>query len=441
MPRQSRTLVLLLALAVVGAPAIVLRGLCVGRSCDRPAQAQPEIPFCSLPGQIRGLIAAGYRDGRSPDVMGVAEAGVTLGAGPASSAPPWPSLSPNEATPVPIVFWGTGVQPEARIPAGAGIRDISPTIASMLGFRMPHPEVRSGRPLPVVSATPSRLVLVVVWKGVGSDDLRAPDRWPTLRRLLGRGAGTLQGDVGFLPQDPTAVLTTLGTGGLPAEHGITGALIRSDGRVSRAWGPHAPPSVIATLADDLDEAMGQRPRIGLVGSRSTDRGIVGGNWYLRGDRDDIVVERGGPAAEASAAERLLEAGYGRDAVPDLLAVAMEGPVSLLDKALDRVVRAARSASGGSVTVVATATGSSRSSKSSFVMEEDDIRREVESTVDTGVIEGVAPGGLFLDQQILAQGGVATDDVLRALRMLRDETGQPLLADAFPGIAVTLSRYC
>ena len=72
---------------------------------------------------------------------------------------------------------------------------------------------------PTGSPTPAdepSLVVQVVWKGVGSADLEAhPHAWPFLRATIAGGGGTLEGTTGSLPLDPTATLTTIGTGGLP----------------------------------------------------------------------------------------------------------------------------------------------------------------------------------------------------------------------------------
>jgi sialate O-acetylesterase len=46
------------------------------------------------------------------------------------------------------------------------------------------------------------------------------------RPMLDDGAGTLEGETGSLPIDPAATLTTVGTGGLPSQHGITGSFVR-----------------------------------------------------------------------------------------------------------------------------------------------------------------------------------------------------------------------
>ena len=441
---ERRTLGLLLALILLGVPAAALRVACVGRSCSEASAAPPRVPFCSLPGQVRAGIAAGYRDGRSPDLLAVTStAGVRGGTGLPSVAP-WPSVSSSDAGRVPIVLWGAGVDPGAEIPDGTGLRDVSPTLASVMAFRVPHPEVRSGRPVSgAARGDPPRLVVQVVWAGIGSRDLEASSgRWPALRRLMREGTGTMQGEVGFLPLDPAAALTTLGTGGLPSEHGITGTLVRSGDRVVRAWDRGAPFAVITTLAEDVDHELGQRPRIGLVAGRPTDRGVIAGNWYVRSDRDDVIVEAAGPAALAGAAERLLRLGYGRDGAPDVVAVVLRGSILRLDAALRRVVRAADRVSGGSAAVVVTATGSSGSPGADDVSATE-LREELQRAVTAGspVVEGIALGGLFLDQQVLAETGASTEDVLRALRGIRSDQRASLLADAFPGIAVTLSRYC
>jgi hypothetical protein len=329
------------------------------------------------------------------------------------------------------------------VPEGTGIRDVAPTLASILGFRVPHPEVRSGKAVEgIAGGTPPRLILLVAWKGVGSLDLEAtPDGWPSLRRLLDEGAGTLDGSVGSLPLDEAAILATLGTGGLPSEHGITGAILREGRGVVRAGSRGASVSVIATLADDLDQQLGQRPRIGLVGTRVSDRGAIGGNWYLEGDRDDSLVHSEAAGARTEVAEGLLRSGYGSDRVPDLLVVAVEGSVARLDDALSHLIGAARRASGGSVTVAVVGTGSAPASTPHVPARTvaEDVERRVAGPEN--LIQGVAPGGLFLDQAVLQRTGLTSGDVLRVLRGLRNDDGSALLADAFPGVAVTLARYC
>jgi hypothetical protein len=76
---DRRLLAVATVAAIVAAPAIVLQALCVGRSCERSTAASAGTPFCTLPGTVREGIAAGYRDGRSPDVLAVTAEGSPVG--------------------------------------------------------------------------------------------------------------------------------------------------------------------------------------------------------------------------------------------------------------------------------------------------------------------------------------------------------------------------
>ncbi|HEY5859249.1 MAG TPA: hypothetical protein VIX62_03080, partial [Actinomycetota bacterium] len=86
MPIGSRLTTLLVVLALVALPAVALRAFCVGKSCDSgEATASAAVPFCPLPAELRGLISAGFRQGRSPDVMAATDAngpGVRVDDGP-----------------------------------------------------------------------------------------------------------------------------------------------------------------------------------------------------------------------------------------------------------------------------------------------------------------------------------------------------------------------
>jgi hypothetical protein len=251
------------------------------------------------------------------------------------------------------------------------------------------------------------------------------------------GTGTLQARVGSLPLDPAAVEATVGTGALPSDHGITGALLRNDaGEMVTAWGQGSPFSVIAALGDDLDELRDQAPRIGLVGTAEWDRGLIGGTWYLENDRDDVVLERR-PDRQVAAAAELLATGYGGDDVPDLLAVAMEGPPAKLDQALGRLNRLVDEAAGGRAATVVTATGATGRAGGVGAAE-----LLTELRADLGpVVEAAGVGGFFLDTEAMAAEGVAGDRVVRAIRQLAGPGGGSLFDDVFPQIAVTFARYC
>jgi hypothetical protein len=436
----------LAVVALVGLPALVLRLACVGRACDQPATSEATAPFCGLPGTLRERLRLGFRDGRSPDVLAVTGGTAVVGGtglGDASIA--WPSVSPDAADrTVPLVFSGTDVATGASIPRGTGVEDVASTLAEIIGLRRPHPDVRSGKAIPGVAAGgPSpRLVLQVVLKGIGSRDLRDdPTAWPYLRSLARRGASTLDAQIPSLPLDPAAVTTTLGTGGLPSEHGMTGTFVRNDdGVVARAWGPGSPFAVIATLGDHLDELLRERPRIGLVGTAVSDRGLIGGNWYVDTDRDDVSLGSGRSDSQVSAALNLLATGYGRDGTPDLLAVVLQDSIGRMDRALGHLVAAAFEAADGSAAVVVTATGSARKPPGPS-MSSTRVEARVERDVGRAVVEATTLGGMFLDQQLLAESGTTEDRVVRALREMKPREGGRLMADVFSGIAVTFAEYC
>jgi hypothetical protein len=190
------------------------------------------------------------------------------------------------------------------------------------------------------------------------------------------------------------------------------------------------------LGDDLDQVLGQEPKVGAVVADIADRGVVGGTWYVDGDRDDLRIEPN-PRRQLEAAERLLADGYGMDNVPDLLAVVMRGSVAGMDRGLRHLVWAAEAATGGRVLVVVTATGP---------IERDGVHAtaveaEVERKIGSDVIQATAAGGVFVDQEVLASTGGSDDRVVQALRSLRVPDGAPLFADVFPQVAVTFARYC
>lgn len=431
-----RTIIMLLVALVVGAPAVLLRLTCIGHACDEPSKATATIPFCSLPGELRARVATGFRDGRSPDVFGVTGS-VPVAGGTAAPGVPWPSTE-NTADPrVPLVFAGDGIEGSTELPPRPTLDSVAPTIAAIVALDRPHPEVRSGEALPVTATGASpRLVLEVVWKGVGSREIDEAAT-PNLEELMDEGIGTMDAGSASAPPDPAAILTTIGTGGVPSQHGITGTLVRNDdGELVRAWSKDAPLSVIAGLGDDLDEYNEGRPLIGLVEDRPEDRGLVGGNWYLGRENDDDIVRTKDAAAGA---RRLLASGYGLDDEADLLAVTFSGKVEQMDRTLGRLITAAESASGGRLLIVLTATGSREFDRTAIPGSE--IAAELDAAIGAPVTEAVAPGGIYLNQEVLTRKAITEKQITDALLAARATDGSRLLADAFPAITISFLRYC
>src|SRR5215211_6578345 len=113
MPSRRRLLVLVAVCALVALPAGVLRATCAAKTCDQDRTVQARVPFCPLPGAVKSMIADGFYEKRSPDVIGVGAVPVTGGAGEPSS--PWPSAA-TAAARVPLAFLGTGIDARATLP-------------------------------------------------------------------------------------------------------------------------------------------------------------------------------------------------------------------------------------------------------------------------------------------------------------------------------------
>jgi len=437
-------LLIVLVVGLLGIPAAALHVGCAFNACAASASGgTTTVPFCPLPAAIRAAIVAGFRDKRSPDVMGVTTRPEVAGGSDPTDATVWPSLSSAAQMQVPIVFAGAGVAP-GSLPDGTGLDQIAPTVADAIGLKRAHPEVRAGVSVPgVVSGAIPPLVVEVAWKGIGTADLKAAQGdWPELRALMHRGAATVAGTTGSLPLDPAATLTTIGTGGLPFQHGITGSLIRNDnGAVVAPWSQQAPPSVIATLGDDLDQALAQAPQIGIVETAPTDRGLIGGTWYQSRD-DDTVALATGAAAQQHAVASMLSHGFGADATPDIIGVVMQGPVADLDRELRAVVVMTQKATHGHALVVVAGTGT-WSGATRPTMTGPDLLHAVDQLtgLSTPPAQAAVPGGVFLDEAALIEEHVTGQVVQKAFLDLRDTNGAPVMSDAFQAFAVSFSRYC
>jgi hypothetical protein len=406
--------------------------------------AKADVPFCPLPADLRGLLESGFYKGRSPDVFAVAkDANVRGGTGPQTSdaSPTWPYPGQVSDTSVPIILLGDGVITAFKVPDGTGIDQVSPTLAEIAGLDRGHSEVRAGTAIDGAwkRANP-KLVLMIGIKGLGGTSYR---RWPYLNSLMKQGAGTLAGSTQSLPVDAAASLTTLGTGGLPSQHGITGSLLRNGtGKLTPAWGSSAPHSVISTLADDLDYKKGNEPLVGMVATDARDRGLIGDGWYTMGtDTDPFVVAP--PAVVADEVGTMLGSDFGHDNTTDLLGVTLDGSEpSATEAQLQAIVRTATAASGGSLTIAIVGTGRTANPERDAVTGTS-LVRQVEGGVGApGVVETAVPGGFFLEQQVLSDEGLPAGKVVDALATVTDPvSGQRLMLDAYPAFSVSFARYC
>jgi hypothetical protein len=417
---------LLAVLAVASVPAVALRAACVGKSCPAPPPAASPPPFCVLPQEDRALIAAGFREGRSPDVPVFGPITTEIDGREVD----W-SMAPA-VTRVPLAFVGPGLLTH-RLPAGVTLDHVAPTLALAAHVRRPHPEARSGEAIGDLVRPGERapLLVVIAWKGIGSSTLRG-DRgdWPELRALMHEGASTLEASTGSVPVDPAAVLSTIGAGAVPSDHGVTGSLIRTDsGVVVSAWSERAPLPVIAFLGDDLDASSAERARIGLVAAEQTDRGLIGGRWYLGHDRDEVRIT----TVPLRAVQQLLDGGFGSDGVADLLAVSLRGRLRVLDRITGEIVRAVRSRAPDTLfAITATGAGPDPTTAATPSQLSTDVDRELGAP---GAVRAIGPSGVFLDRGI----AVSAETTSRAVQRIGGRIGVGLVA--FPGYAVTLQRFC
>jgi len=442
-----RLAVLLIALALIGVPAAALRASCAGASCRSSAAAGTPAPFCALPADLRTLITAGTYEGRSPDALGVA------GAQPLVSIVdyvrgrpirvPWPSEAVAEpaAMAAPLLFIGRDIR-TSTLPAGVGLDQIAPTLEPILGFRRPHPEVRSGQAIPGVARprVATRLVVLIMWKGVGARDVSG-GRAPWLRgwtsdggrtsTARGPGPSVAHGlaSARSLPLDPIAVESTIGSGALPAQHGITGTWLRGvRGRVTFAFGRGAPSPVVAALGDDLDQITNGQAKIGLIQDEVGDVGLTGDAWYGTGPvRDRTITAK--PDLPGQVAT-FLTMGWGADVTPDLLAVSISRPVGSDDRATGQIVDEVLAAVPDATIVVA-GTGTTRTDSAPSTP------KLPKGTVQTPAL-GTA-GGFFVDRT--AGSTTTSQDVIDEMRAQMVEYSTSVYADAFASYAVRFGRYC
>jgi hypothetical protein len=429
--------VLLIVLTLLGLPAVLLRLACVGSSCEGGSAASAEVPFCPLPPEVRDLIGHGFWDGSSPDVLAVTTLGSRVRTRADDIVSAWPPDRADDDGRVPIVFVGKGVRP-GTLAGGVGLDQIAPTIEGFLGLRRSHPEVRSGRGIDGVrtegSADPAPLAVLIAWKGVGSRDLEtAENSWPFLGSLLHSGRGTMDGVVGSLPIDPAAALTTIGSGGLPSQHGVTGSLIRStDGSIVRAWGPKAPLAVIASLGDDLTHTF-DGSRVGGILAAPGDRGIVGGGWWQDPVEDEVQIG----TDPVGATQQFLGEGYGHDPAPDLLGITLQGTMREMDTATRRLVALIQERVPDAVVAVA-GTGAAADDAGVDVRS---VVRQVNGSAGAPIVAAGSSSGLFLDRKVLADLGSSAQAAVDALRNATAASGQAIVSDAFPAFSVTFAEYC
>lgn len=192
---------------------------------------------------------------------------------------------------VPLVMYGPGhVEATGSVDEAPTMADVAPTIARLIGFDgFDAPDgttLTTGLP---GGDRPPRLVVTVVWDGGGWNTLREhPKTWPFLKSVIERGVSFEKMTIGSTPSVTPPIHVTLGTGAFPRRHGIPSVtMFTPDGRFINPMENNSPQWIEEpTLGDVYDEALDNRPLVGVVATVNWHFGMIGrGTLHPGGDRD------------------------------------------------------------------------------------------------------------------------------------------------------------
>ena len=280
-------------------------------AASRPALiAVPDTPApvtrgCALPDDILVRMWRGYDPNATDDIMIVPIEPNFLGSFDLTShTGPWDYLQT-----VPLVLYGPDwIRAQGEpLDEHANLTDVYPTVERLLEAKFPKrvgnevlDEALAARP-----QAPPRLVLVIMWDGVGRNVLeRWPDEWPTLARLEHEGTSYLRATVGSSPSTTPATHSNLGTGTWPRAHGVVAINYQSlQGKVIRPFENGDPSKLkLTTFADEFDLKRSNAPLVGMLAwqiqlpghtdktTQSWHQGMLGhGAATPGGDRDHIAL--------------------------------------------------------------------------------------------------------------------------------------------------------
>jgi hypothetical protein len=183
---------------------------------------------------------------------------------------------------IPLVVYGPGIVETSDSAERQSLADLAPTTASLIGFG-DWPQERPGEVLTglrLTGRTP-KIVVTFVFDGGGWNVLRQwPDAWPTLERLMTKGANYRNALTGSFPAVTACAHATIGTGAFPRVHGVTGHNIRGGSYGSRkTYGEpgSADPSdiLVPTLADLYSASTGNAAWVGQIGYQVWHLGMIG----------------------------------------------------------------------------------------------------------------------------------------------------------------------
>ena len=298
---MRRALALLLAAAVVGG-GVWVASLLQGEPRVDGDPASPDVNArifasddpvergCALRKEWLGRIWRGHDPRHSEDITIVPqEPNYSGGFNVTSHSGPW-----NYLQNVPLVFYGPGhVEPLGPLDERASITDVYPTVGRLLDVPL---EPRTGEELTdivVDGSSPPRLIVVVVWDGVGRNVLeRWPDAWPNLAAMEEGGTSYLGALIGSSPSITPATHSSLGAGAFPREHGVTAIMYRDEtGDVRGAFKNKDPSDLtLTTFADQVDLHFGNASNVGMLAWKNWHIGMLGhGAQTPGGDADQLAM--------------------------------------------------------------------------------------------------------------------------------------------------------
>jgi len=245
---------------------------------------------CALPPKLLRRIWRGTRSPSSGDIQ-IVTAEPDYAGGGLSHAGPWDYLQG-----VPLFFYGPGrIPPLGRVDRSATLADIAPTFAALLGFDF---EALDGRVLrsalqpAAMQEDPPRLLVTVVWDGVGRNVLeRWAGDWPFLSKLIADGVWIERAEVGSSPSNTPPAHATIGTGAFPHHHGVVDLFQQVGEEIVKSHEAGPDTLLLPTLADLYDVDHDNEPLVGMVGTLGSHTGMVGHGSRWQGGDADIAVMR------------------------------------------------------------------------------------------------------------------------------------------------------
>ena len=295
---SRKAIPILVVLALVGAGLFVLRrDEAEPNAAEELAAAERTFESndwmeraCALPEKQLVRLWRGHHKVHSEDVTIVPlPPNYSGGFGVTSHSGPWEYLQN-----VPLVFYGPQqIRASGPLDEFASVADIYPTAGALTDVDLPAREGRVLDEALAESGAPPKLIVMVVWDGVGRNVLdHWEGRWPNLKRMEEEGTSYLRATVGSSPSITPATHATMGTGSFPKEHTVTAIEYRGRAGNVRGVLPGRDPSdlELTTFADEIDRALGNAPIAGMLAWKNWHLGMLGHGAALEGgDTDQLAL--------------------------------------------------------------------------------------------------------------------------------------------------------